>query len=389
MLANRLLEDPNARVLLLEAGGKDRNPLIHVPAISAELNNGPLDWRMWTTPQEALAGRSLFYPRGKVLGGSSSINTMVYIRGHRRDFDDWARMGATGWSYDEVLPYFRRSERSHRGASEQHGDDGPMYVGPAPHVGPIWRAFVDAGEAAGYPRVDDFNDGGDMVGVGVYDVVIKRGRRQSNAVAFLRPVAREPRLTLRTRALVRRVVFERRRAVGVEVRVGREAPRVIRARREVVLAAGAVHSPAILLRSGVGPPAELRAAGLPVVHALPGVGRGLQDHPQCFICHACPLPVTYNRLQSLRSRLVELARYELTRSSMMASAIPGCGGFARVGDDADVGLAATDVVGEDELDALAEPVDDFADGELSEPQVVDRVDIGVVGEVEARERFAG
>ncbi len=335
VLANRLLADPGARVLLLEAGGPDRNPLIHIPAASPEVNNGRLDWCFTTTPQAGLAGREVFFPRGKVVGGTSSINTMIYIRGHRRDFDDWARMGATGWGYEDVLPWFRRSERFYKGASELHGGDGPMYIGAAPYVSPVWEAFIEAGVAAGYPRAVDFNDGGDMVGVGVYDVAIKRGRRQSNAVAFLRPVMRAPGLTIRTRALARRVVFEGRRAVGVEYTRGRGEPRFVRAAREVVIAAGAIQSPQLLMLSGVGDPDELRAAGIPTRHALRGVGRELQDHPQCFICHACPEPITLNSMRTLGPRARALARYELTRGTIMASAIPGCGGFARLGEGAD------------------------------------------------------
>lgn len=276
-LAGRLSEDPSLRVLLLEAGGSDRVLEVQIPAALYKVWRTRRDWNYTTEEQPGLDGRKLFWPRGKVLGGSSSINAMIYIRGARADYDEWARLtGDDGWSYDAVLPLFRRMEDNARGADRWHGVGGPLRVEDlrSPHA---WtRAVVESAVAAGYPRNDDFN-GATQEGVGQYQVTQKRGRRWSAADAYLHPVPDRPNLTVLTGALTTRVLVEGGRATGVEYRWN-GALHTARA-AEVVLSGGAVNSPQLLMLSGIGPADHLREVGVDVVHDLPGVGAGLQDHP--------------------------------------------------------------------------------------------------------------
>ena len=278
VLAARLSEDPANRVCLLEAGPADRSVLIHCPAgIALLAQTGGASWRLETVPQPGLNGRRGYQPRGKVLGGSSSINAMVYIRGQREDYDGWAAEGNTGWSYDEVLPYFIRSERNERIADAFHGSDGPLNVrdltSPNRH-GPL---FVEAGRQAGYPMNADFN-GARQEGVGMYQVTHRDGERFSAAKAYLTPARSRPNLTVMTDAQATRVLFEGRRAIGVEVRQG-GALKVLTAAREVLLSAGAFQSPQLLMLSGIGDGAQLQRHGLTTLHHLPGVGQHLHDHP--------------------------------------------------------------------------------------------------------------
>jgi choline dehydrogenase len=277
-LAGRLSEDPSLRVLLLEAGGSDKVLEVQIPAALYKVWRTRRDWNYATEEQPGLDGRKLFWPRGRVLGGSSSINAMIYIRGARADYDGWASLtGDDSWSYDSVLPLFRRMEDNARGADEWHGVGGPLRVEDlrSPHA---WtKAVVESAVAAGYPRNDDFN-GAVQEGVGQYQVTQKRGRRWSSADAYLHPAMDRPNLTVRTGALTTRVLVSGGRATGVEYRWNGSL-HTARASAEVVLSGGAVNSPQLLMLSGIGPADHLREVGVDVVHDLPGVGAGLQDHP--------------------------------------------------------------------------------------------------------------
>ena len=294
VLANRLSADPDRSVLLIEAGGKDRNPLFRLPLLMGRLfHSGTYNWRYHTEPVPSLGGRSLYWPRGKVLGGSSTINGMVYVRGNRRDYDRWAQMGLAGWSYDDVLPAFRRSEGHVHRDGAWHGRTGELTVCRARATNPLFDAFIEAGRQAGYPVNDDFN-GPEQQGFGRYDFTIRRGKRCSTSAAFLRPIRHRPNLTIKTDCLVRRVVVEGDRATGIEI-AQRSDARIIRAEREVILCAGTVNSPQILMLSGIGPGDELKRHGIEVIHELPGVGRNLQDHVDCVIAYACTQPITLHR----------------------------------------------------------------------------------------------
>ena len=278
VLANRLSADPSVRVLLLEAGGRDRSPNIRIPAAFPKQFHTKLDWDHWTEPEPHVDGRSLYIPRGKGLGGSSSMNAMLYVRGRPLDYDGWAAQGAPGWSYEDVLPYFKRSEDNARGADEWHGSGGPLRVSEQRSPRPLDRRIIAACEAAGIRYVRDYN-GPEQDGVSMFQVNQWRGMRFSSADAYLRPVRGRPNLEVRTRATVLGVELDGTRAVGVRVggRGGRRE--LLRAEREVVLCAGAIGSPQLLQLSGIGAPEDLRAVGIEVRHELPGVGRNLQDHP--------------------------------------------------------------------------------------------------------------
>jgi choline dehydrogenase len=277
-LAGRLSEDPSLSVLLLEAGGSDDLLEVQIPAALYKVWRTRRDWNYTTEPQPGLGGRELFWPRGKLLGGSSSINAMIYIRGAAADYDEWAKLtGDPAWSYERVLPLFRRMEDNARGADRFHGVGGPLRVEDLRSVHPWTRAVIRSAVAAGYPRNDDFN-GERQDGVGPYQVTQRRGRRWSAADAYLAPALDRPNLTVRTGAQATRVLVEAGRATGVEyVKGGRRD--VVRAAREVVLSGGAINSPQLLLLSGIGPADHLREVGVAVVHDLPGVGQNLQDHP--------------------------------------------------------------------------------------------------------------
>lgn len=283
-LAARLSEDPDVSVCLLEAGGKGEDLVIRAPALVAAMISGRPkinNWAFHTEPQPELNGRRGFQPRGKALGGSSAINAMLYVRGHRSDYDDWANLGCEGWDWESVLPYFRRSEGNVQGADELHGADGPLQVRDQSAPRAISKAFVDAAGEMQIRANDDFN-GVEQEGAGLYQVTqFHKGRREgqrcSASAAYLRNVADRPNLSILTRALVQRVTFDGKRATGVEVRLGRKLQEV-KARREVILSGGSFGSPHMLLLSGIGPRDELAAQGIEVVHELPGVGQNLQDH---------------------------------------------------------------------------------------------------------------
>lgn len=287
VLAARLSEDPGVRVALLEAGEPDRSALIHCPAgIALMARTGQANWAFETVAQAGLDGRPGYQPRGKVLGGSSSINAMIYIRGQHEDYDGWAAEGNPGWGWADVLPYFRKSEHNERGADAWHGADGPLNVMDLPEPNPWSERFVEAGRQAGFAENRDFN-GERQEGVGMYQVTHRGGERFSAAKAYLTPALGRPNLEVVTGAQALKVVLDGRRATGVEVLQG-GTRRVLSARREVILSAGALQSPQLLLLSGIGPGAELQALGIPVVHELPGVGRQLHDHPDVVLLVDAP-----------------------------------------------------------------------------------------------------
>ncbi len=300
VLANRLSEDPACRVLLLEAGPRDWHPFIHMPAGLAKLvGHKGVNWNYDTVAEAQLDGRRLWWPRGKVLGGSSSINAMCYIRGIPADYDGWAAAGAQGWDWRGVLPYFRRSERNSRGADALHGNDGPLSVSDLRHTNPLSAAFIESGQQAGYRRNDDFN-GPEQTGFGFYQVTQKDGARCSSAVAYLHPVRHRSNLEVFTGTLARRILIENGRAVGVAyAHRGREVQ--VRAEREVLLSGGAINSPQLLMLSGVGPADHLREHGVNVRMDAPQVGLNLQDHLDICTLRHSTRPITYDRTSELKT----------------------------------------------------------------------------------------
>jgi choline dehydrogenase len=320
VLAGRLAEDSGAQVCLIEAGGSDRHPLVSTPAmVAAAIATRRLNWRFETTPQPQLKGRRIAQPRGKVIGGSGSINGMVYSRGHPLDYDDWAAAGASGWSYADVLPYFIRSENNQDlPASTYHGRGGPMNVRWPPRPNRLNNAFIAATQSLGFPRAADFT-GADSEGVGFRQGTIRAGTRETTARAFLRPALRRGNVTLYTEALALRVLIENGRAVGVVYERGGQQYEV-RASREVILSAGALQSPQLLLLSGIGPAAELKAAGIVPVHDLPGVGRNLHDHLACPVMMRSPDSTSYGiSARALPRGLWNVLEYLTLRSGPLAS----------------------------------------------------------------------
>lgn len=300
VLANRLSEDPTHRVLLLEAGGRDWHPFIHMPAGLAKIAGlKSINWDYTTVPQAQLGGREMWCPRGKVLGGSSSINAMCYIRGVAADYDEWAANGADGWHWNKVLPYFKRSEGNVRGGNAWHGDDGPLTVSDLRHVNPLSHVFVEAGQQAGLTANDDFN-GPRQEGVGLYQVTQRDGARCSAAVAYLDPARPRKNLSIRTRALVKRVTFAQGRASGVTCAIGGQDVEFT-ATREVILCGGAINSPQLLMLSGIGPADDLRRVGVEVLCDVPGVGANLQDHLDVTTLQHCRQPISYDRASEVKT----------------------------------------------------------------------------------------
>jgi len=302
-LAYRLSEDGKHSVIVIEYGGSDYGPLIQMPsALSIPLNLSYYDWGFSTEPEPHLGGRTLATPRGKVLGGSSSINGMVYVRGHARDFDHWAEEGATGWSFADVQPYFARMEHATGGEDGWRGTKGPLRVQRGRRQNPLYAAFVEAGRQAGFETTDDYN-GSKQEGFGAMEQTIFNGRRWSTANAYLRPALKRKNVSLIS-AFARRVVIENQRAVGVEIQL-RRTLQVVKAKREVIIAASSINSPKILMLSGIGPAAHLREHGIDVVADRPGVGQNLQDHLELYIQQESIQPITlYSVLNPVSKALI-------------------------------------------------------------------------------------
>ncbi len=316
VLANRLSEDPNIKVLLLEFGGHDRSPFIQMPtALSIPMNQSRYNWGFESQPEPHMDGRRLNCPRGKVLGGSSSINGMVYVRGHACDFDEWADLGAAGWAYQDCLPYFRKAETCAYGADEYRGSDGPLHTCNGNGMAnPLYRAFIEAGQQAGYPLTADYN-GRQQEGFCRMDMTVRNGVRWSAANAYLKPIRNRANLSVQTGALCHRIVMEGGRAIGVEFSKG-ETTTTARASGEVILAAGSIGSPHLLQLSGIGPAEVLAGAGIPLLHELPGVGANLQDHLEVYFQFRCHQPITLNGRLSPLAKFLIGARWFLTKGGL-------------------------------------------------------------------------
>ena len=316
-IAYRLSEDGKHSVIVIEYGGTDIGPFIQMPAaLSFPMNMRRYDWGYRTEPEPHLGGRVLATPRGKVIGGSSSINGMVYVRGHARDFDHWAEEGATGWSYADVLPYFKRMENSRGGEDGWRGTDGPLHVQRGPRSNPLYAAFVEAGRQAGFELTDDYN-GSKQEGFGPMEQTIHKGRRWSTANAYLRPALRRRNVSL-VNGFARRVIIENQRAVGVEIEA-RGAIQLVKARREVIIAASSINSPKLLMLSGIGPAEHLRENGIEVVADRPGVGQNLQDHMELYIQQESLQPITLYSKLNLFSKALIGAQWLFFKSGLGAS----------------------------------------------------------------------
>src|SRR6185312_10869619 len=321
VLANRLSEDPSVKVLLLEAGGPDTRKEIHIPVAFSKLFKSPCDWAYYTEPEARLDKRNLYWPRGKVLGGSSSINAMIYIRGHRSDYDHWEELGNRGWGYRDVLPYFKKSEDQENGASEYHGTGGPLHVTNLRSTNPLSDAFVAAAEQSGCSRNPDFN-GAQQEGFGFYQVTQWEGKRCSAAAAFLHPVMKRPNLTVKTGVQVFDIIIEKDRAIALSLQEG-EGSTQEHAEREIILCAGAVGSPQLLMLAGIGPANHLRSLGIPVTRDLPGVGANLQDHPAVPVVYQCTQPISLANAETVKN----VAKYMCFKNGMLTSNVAEAGGF--------------------------------------------------------------
>ena len=318
ILASRLSENGKHSVLVLEYGGTDAGPLIQMPsALSYPMNMSLYDWGYQTEPEPNLGNRRLVCPRGKVIGGSSSINGMVYVRGHACDYDTWEEMGATGWGYRHVLPYFKRMETSHGGQEGWRGTDGPMHITRGKRKNPLYHAFVKAGEEAGYQTTEDYN-GEQQEGFGAFEMTVHKGRRWSAANAYLRPAMKRPNLTLTTGAKARRVLFEGKKAVGIEYEKNGRV-RTVRANLEVILSGSSINSPALLQLSGIGNAEHLNGLNIDIVHNLPGVGENLQDHLEVYFQIACKQPITLYKHINLFSKAWIGAQWLFTKTGLGAT----------------------------------------------------------------------
>ncbi|MBN8889129.1 MAG: choline dehydrogenase [Rhodospirillales bacterium] len=329
VLANRLSADPNTRVLLLEAGGKDSDPWIHIPAgFYRNIYNPKVAWKFETEAEPQMNNRRIPWPRGRVLGGSSAINGLIYIRGQKQDFDLWRQMGNAGWSYDDVLPYFRKAENQERGADAFHGSGGPLSVSDLRSPHELHDAFIAGAQEAGYPFNPDFN-GAEQEGVGPLQVTVRGRQRCSAAVGYLRPAMKRPNLTVEIRALAHRVIMDGKRAVGVEYSQNGGLHRAT-ARREVLLSGGTINSPQLLQLSGVGPGALLQSLGIPVAHDLPGVGENLQDHLGGRVIYRCRHANTVNEIShSWIRQAVTGMQYILAKSGALMMGAAPIGLFVR------------------------------------------------------------
>ncbi|MCB5410462.1 GMC family oxidoreductase [Pseudogemmobacter faecipullorum] len=336
ILAARLSQDPKTRVLLLEAGGSDRSFWFDIPAgYARNYFNPETNWMYSTEPEAGMAGRKIYTPRGKVQGGSGSINAMIWVRGQRQDFDDWKAAGNPGWGYDDVLPWFRKLEQHPAGETEWHGASGPVGITPMKgQTHPICDHFLQAARELDLPLSDDFN-GADFEGAGIYETNIARGKRQSSSKTYLTPALKRPNLTLRLRAEVTRILIDDTgRATGVELQTP-DGPEQLSAAREVILSAGAVGSPKLLMLSGIGDPEELARHGIALRAALPAVGQGLQDHLCASYYYRSTLPTLNDELRPWWGKLRAGMRYLLARSGPLALSVNQAGGFFRTASAVD------------------------------------------------------
>lgn len=340
VLANELSAERSHRVLIVEAGRRDWSPMIHMPAGIQSLIEGTAhNWAFHTVPQKHLNNRRMFIPQGKAIGGTSSINGMIYIRGSRQDYEKWAADGCEGWSYDDVLPVFKRLESNTRLHDAYHGSDGPLNVTDFGYLNPLTATFLEACDELGIPRNDDFN-GKTQYGAGHFQYTVKDGRRMSSARAFLHPARRSrANLDVYANTLVSRIVVENGRAIGIEIVGDDKRVMTIRAAREVIVSSGAFNSPKLLLLSGIGPADELRQVGVPVVHDLPGVGKGLQDHLDAAAIWHASTKLTYDDAARFPNRYIHGARYLLFRSGPVTSS--GCEAVAYTKSEA--GLEEPDI----------------------------------------------
>ncbi|MEM6371225.1 MAG: choline dehydrogenase [Pseudomonadota bacterium] len=333
VLANRLSADPSVKVVLLEAGGRDLNPWIHIPVgYFKTIHNPNVDWCYKTEPDPGLNGRSIEWPRGKVLGGSSSLNGLLYVRGQPQDYDRWAQMGNRGWAWDDVLPLFKRSEKNERGGDEFHGDQGNLSVSNMRIQRPITDAWVAAAQAAGYPFNPDYN-GAAQEGVGFFQLTARNGRRCSSAVAFLNPVKSRDNLTIVTHAQVDRVNITDKRATGVSYRDKGGTTHTVTARREVILSGGAINSPQLLMLSGIGEAAQLAEHGIDVIVDSPGVGKNMQDHLQARLVYKCNEPTLNDEVSTLFGQARIGLKYLMFRAGPMTMAASLATGFMKTRKD--------------------------------------------------------
>jgi len=331
-LANRLSIDPDIQVCILEAGARDWHPLIHVPAGSPwMMRSKRLNWNYETEPENNLNGRRLFWPRGKTLGGSSSSNAMVYTRGHKNDYDQWAELGNKGWGYEDLLPYFKRSQNQERGEDDFHGVGGPLNVQDIEVPNELSSIFVKAGIDAGFKANNDFN-GADQEGVGLFQLTQKQGRRWSTAQAYLRKAEQRSNVTVITKAHATKVNFEGKRAVGVSfLHNGNGEEVTITAKKEVILSGGAINSPQLLLLSGIGPTQEVAKHGIPVVHEIPGVGQNLQDHLDVVIVNKSTKPLSFGLTFKtiVTHALYNVYQYVVHKRGVLSTNGAEAGGFVK------------------------------------------------------------
>lgn len=329
VLANRLSANPSHKVCLIEAGPPDTNPFIRIPmGIIMVLRSKKLNWHYWTTPQHHCNNRNMYCPRGKTLGGSSSINAMCYVRGNPYDYDEWNQLGNKGWSYQDVLPYFKKLEHFEPGANAYHNLGGPLNVSTPRYLNPLMNAFVEAGQQAGYAKLTDYN-AENQEGVGYFYVTEKAGQRYSNARGYLHPIKKRPNLTLVTNTHATRILFEGKRAIGVRC-LHNNSEFDILAQKEVILSAGSIGSPQLLLLSGVGPRAEIEKHGIALIHDLPGVGENLQDHLDIHItCLDKTRTSTSFRLDSLWRNIVSACKYFWKHDGELTSNYTQAVGFAK------------------------------------------------------------
>lgn len=333
VLASRLTETPDTHVLLLEAGGRDWHPFIHIPAGYTKFGASQYNWSMATIPQKNLNNREVWYPQAKILGGGSSINAMIYMRGARSDYDEWAALGCDDWSYEKVLPYFRKAEGNQRLADRFHGTDGPLTVSDPISPHPVTCTLVRAVQQLGIPFTPDFN-GERQEGVGIHQTTTRNGRRASAAVTYLRPAMKRPNLTVRTNVLVEKILVKGGRATGVRFRSGNTVE-TVNAGREILLTSGAIGSPKLLMLSGIGPAEHLHSLGIEVTHEMPGVGQNLQEHLNFPVTGEASGPYTYFGADQWLKQTWWALQYLLYGNGPLTTNVGEAGGFVRTSPDLD------------------------------------------------------